>query len=208
MNKERTIFIVEDENELGETLIWLLDSVQLKAVHYRDGQQFLEEYASEKVACLLLDIRMPGISGLDLFERHIAVDPWHPPTIIMTAYADVPTAVRAMKAGAFDFLEKPVNENILLDRINGALSQGTRREQEIKLRKIWTARMNTLSKREHEIFQMLITGLSTRDISNHCHRSERTIDTYRRRVMQKMEARNFPQLIYMGLVCGLTPPLE
>lgn len=189
-----TVYIVDDDEAVRSALRMLMASCGLRAQVFASPRELLEAVQPSWIGCLLLDVRMPGMSGLDLHEQLIARG-IQLPVILLTGHGDVPMAVRAMKRGAFDFVQKPFNDQMLLDRINEALvldagNRGQRRQLAL-LRE----RYERLSAREREVLDHLVQGQLNKVIAAELGISERTVELHRARVMEKMEAASLAQLV-------------
>lgn len=197
-----TVFIVDDDRAVRESLRFLLESVGLAARTYAGADEFLARYDPQTPGCLVLDVRLPGMSGLDLQqvlgERGIRL-----PVIIITGHGDVPVAVRAMKAGAVDFIEKPFSDQTLLDRVRSALdrdlAERARQQEELELRR----RVDRLSPREREVMTGVVAGKLNKEIAQDLGLSHKTIEVHRAHVMQKMEADSLAMLVRMAMVTGM-----
>jgi RNA polymerase sigma factor (sigma-70 family) len=202
MSEEQTVFVVDDDVAVRDALSWLIKSVGLNVETYGSAQEFLENYKSERSGCLVLDVRMPGMSGLELQEK-LTADKIALPVIVVTGHGDVPMAVRAVKAGAFDFIEKPFNDQVLLDRIQQALKS----EQEIRKIEEKRAeigeRLALLTPREREVLDMVVMGNPNKVIASELGISCRTVEIHRGRVMEKMKAGSLSDLVRIGLTSGL-----
>ena len=202
MTSESTIFVVDDDEAVRDSLEALLESAGLTVEVYASGRQFLNEFTAPPSGCLLLDMRMPDISGLEL-QQELAARGATLPVIIITAYGDVPLAVKAMKAGAVDFIEKPFADEVILDSIRRALARGAQVR--------WTewpaddlaARIARLTPREREVLEPLVLGRLNKQIAHDLGISPRTIEIHRARVMEKMQARNLAQLVRMAIAIGI-----
>jgi two-component system response regulator FixJ len=194
-----TVFIVDDDLDIRKALQWLVESVRLRAETYASAQQFLDTYPPERPGCLVVDLRMPGMSGLELIDelrsRGIAL-----PSIVLTGHGNVSTAVHAMKAGAVDFIEKPYADQELLDLINQALKLDARLRHKVTQHAAITTRISRLTAREHEVLRRLVSGQANKVISAELDISEKTVEAHRRRIMKKMEARSFAHLVRMALL--------
>ena len=180
------VFVVDDDPQVREAIELLLDSVGLKVKTFQSAQAFLRSFDLAQPGCLVLDVRMPGMSGLEL-HRHLMLKGIHIPTLLLTAHAEVPMAVEALKAGVLDFIEKPYSPQGLLDRIQNALGEDSRiREERLKLAMIG-ARVERLSRREKEVMQGLVNGQNSRIIAVGLGISEKTVDFHRRNLLQKMQ---------------------
>ena len=194
-----TVFVVDDDEDVRNALRWLINSVDLRVAAFSSAEAFLRDYEPDRPGCMVLDIRMPGMGGLGLLEslrdREI-----HLPVIVLTGHADVPIAVRAMKAGAMEFIEKPFTDQDLLDLIHKALQK----DAEIRAHQTRQAtvrkRFAQLTPREREVLELLVQGQANKIISQELDISERTVETHRKHVMEKMEARSVAELVQMALL--------
>ena len=190
------VWVVDDDEAMRSSLKWLIESVGMHVESFSSANAFLDGHYPGRFGCLLLDVRMPGMSGLELLD-HLSREQMLPPTIIITGHGDVPMAVRAMKTGATDFIEKPFNDEVLLDSIRRALTAeeerriGTSRVAEI------TDRMEHLTPREHEVMLMVTDGKSNKEIANALGVSAKTIEAHCARVMEKMQAGSLAELVRM-----------
>lgn len=188
------MFIVDDDSAMRESLAFLLGSIDLPVASFASAQTFLAQYREPRPGCLLTDVRMPGMSGLALLDE-LRARGWGLPVILMTAHADVPMAVRAMRAGAFDFIEKPFNDQDLLERIQSALdSDAARRATEHHQIEL-AARLERLSPREREVLELIVEGRLNKQIAGHLGLSIKTVELHRARVMEKMGANNLAELV-------------
>ncbi len=190
------VWVVDDDEAMRSSLKWLIESVGMRVESFSSANAFLDGHYPGRFGCLLLDVRMPGMSGLELLD-HLSREQMLPPTIIITGHGDVPMAVRAMKTGATDFIEKPFNDEVLLDSIRRALTAeeerriGTSQVAEI------TDRMEHLTPREHEVMLMVTDGKSNKEIANALGVSAKTIEAHCARVMEKMQAGSLAELVRM-----------
>lgn len=204
MNKEQanqpgsTVFVVDDDQAMRQSLTWLIESVGMKVETFDSAKAFLGSYYPGRAGCLLLDVRMPGMSGLDLQEYLIQHD-IRIPVIIITGHGDVPMAVRAMKAGAVDFIEKPFNDEFLLDSIRNALSLDEHQRNRQAERAEIAARLALLTPREHEVMDMVTDGQSNKEIANQLGVSAKTVEAHRAKVMEKMSAGSLAELVRMSV---------
>jgi RNA polymerase sigma factor (sigma-70 family) len=193
---EPTVFIVDNDQEVREAIQLLMESVGVTAVSFASAQAYLEQLDCDRPGCLILDVRMKGMSGLDLQER-LTQEPLHPPIIIITGHGDVPMAVRAVKAGAVDFIEKPFNDQTLLDAVHRAFDQDARnRGQALRIADI-QERLARLTPREREILDQVIGGKRNKVIAADLGISQSTVEAHRARVMEKLEARSLSDLMRM-----------
>ncbi len=191
---EATIYIVDDNAAVRDAVSWLVQEVGLKAVALDSAQRFLDTYKPGELGCLVLDIRMPGMSGLVLQDT-LAQNAISIPIIIITGHGDVPMAVKAMKTGAFDFLQKPFNDQELLDSILNAIN--VHQEVLSREKKIRQASQNisTLTRRELEVLELLRAGNSNKKIATQLKISVRTVEGHRAKIMGKMQANSVAQLV-------------
>jgi FixJ family two-component response regulator len=201
VSKESIVFVVDDDPALRDSLSCLLESVRLPARRYAGALEFLQNYDSDQPGCLILDVRMPGMSGLELLDRLIA-DSASRPVILLTAHADVPMAVRALKTGAVDFLTKPFNSQELLDRIQTALEQDRTRRMSRKHISGLTERFATLTQREREVMTLVVEGCSNKEIAAELGVSATTVEAHRNKVMEKTSAESIADLVLMAIACG------
>ena len=194
MNPEPTVFVVDDDEAVRRFLNGLIASVGLKVETYASAQEFLDAHEPGRPGCLLLDIRMPGMSGLELqkvlVERNIRI-----PVIILTGHGDVQVAVHAMKAGAVDFIEKPFNNELLLDRIQKAVAESVQADTSRVKRVEIARRMDLLTPREHQVLDMVADGETNKAIARRLDISEKTVEIHRAHVMEKMQAKSLADLV-------------
>lgn len=191
--KRGTIFIVDDDAAVREYLQWLLESSGFRVRLFEDAHAFLSSYDPEQPGCLLLDIRMPGMSGLDLQQALMERGSWMP-IIMMTGYADIPMAVQAMRNGAMDFIEKPFSDQVLLNRINEALALDEKHRAERAEHEEVAERLARLTPRQHEVLQRLMAGKPSKVIAAELGLSPKTVDVHRFRIMRTMRAGSLPDL--------------
>jgi two-component system response regulator FixJ len=200
-----TVFVLDDDASMRDSLRWLIQSVGLPVEAYSSAGDFLEKYDRERPGCLVLDVRMRGMSGLELQEelvrRGISV-----PVIVVTGHADVPMAVRAMKAGALDFLEKPFSDQALLDRIQRAIEIDREARRSRDERADVLARLAVLTRREREIVDLLVEGKANKEIAAELGLSTRTVEGHRAHIMDKVGATSFAELVRMTLVARSDAP--
>jgi two-component system response regulator FixJ len=202
-----TVFIVDDDNELCCSLQWLLESVGLTVKVFNNGQDFLTAFKSTQIGCILLDIRMPKMSGLELQEQ-LNLRQNTLPIILMTGHGDVPMAVRAMKAGAFDFLTKPFNDQVMLDQIQKAIAFHQQNAVENTQQSVIHNRFKSLTNREHEVLQRIVAGKLNKEIAFELSISMKTVELHRSHVMQKMQATNVAELVKFYLTLGEAVKIE
>ena len=191
---EPTVFIVDDDEAMRESMTWLIESVGLKVQTYASADEFLQSYYPGRAGCLLLDVRMPGMSGLEL-QKHLKDQQVAVPVIMITGHGDVPMAVRAMKAGAIDFIEKPFNDEQLLESIRTALAIDDTRRDEQSFKAEVASRLAHLTPRESEVMEMVTAGKSNKEIANLLNVSAKTVEAHRAKVMEKMQAGSLAELV-------------
>ena len=202
INAAPVVFVVDDDIDVREGLKSLVESAGLRCEVFASTQEFLPRKAADTVSCLVLDVRLPGMSGLD-FQAELAGTHADIPIIFITGYGDVPMSVRAMKAGAVEFLTKPVREQDLLDAVRVALERDrVRREQAEKLHDL-KARFESLGAREREVLSLVITGMMNKQSAGEMKLSEVTVKVHRHNVMKKMGAKSLPDLVRMASVLGV-----
>src|SRR5439155_4180867 len=196
---ESTVFVVDDDADLRESLGWLFQSAGLRVKSYSTAQEFLTDYKPEEPGCLLLDVRMPGLSGLDLQEelRRRGVPP---PIIMMTGHARVPMAVRALKGGAIDFIQKPFSDQSLLERIRQAIDLDRRTRQVRTEAAKFAALLTHLTPREREVMGLVIAGKPNKIIAADLGISSKTVEIHRGRVMEKMQVESVAELVRLDLL--------
>ncbi|STY27146.1 two-component system response regulator PilR [Legionella taurinensis] len=193
LDTTQTVFIIDDEPEVSEALQWLFESVGLQVKAYRNAYEFLEQYHANMRGCLISDVRMPGMSGLELIEK-LKEQNNLLPVIIITGYGDVPMAIRAMKAGAIDFILKPVNDQNLLEIVQQRLNQSTIQNTWVKE---ISDRIQTLTEREIQVIKLIVEGKLNKEICYELSISRSTVEAHRASIMKKMKAKNLAQLIKM-----------
>lgn len=197
-----TVFIVDDDEQVRNALTLLMESVGLNTESFTSAQEYLVQFDVDKPGCLILDVRMPGISGLDLQAR-LAAERIHPAIIIITGHGDVPMAVRAVTAGAVDFIEKPFNNQSMLDTVHKAIEQDAKHRGESSLVQDIEVHYNDLTPREKEVLQFVIEGNRNKVIAANMNISQSTVEAHRSKVMEKMDAETLSDLMRMALTLKL-----
>ena len=199
-----TVFAVDDDDAVRESLRWLIESAGMEVETYGSADDFLSGADWDRAGCLVLDVRMPGTDGLalqqQLRERQIGL-----PVIIITGHADVPMAIKAMKNGAVDFIEKPFNDELLLRSIRGALDWNTKDRTRKARRDEVLVRMRRLTPREREVAALVVQGLSNKQIASELGVVPKTVEVHRASVMRKMEADTLADLVRKRLLATEPP---
>lgn len=194
MPADRTVFVVDDDCDIRESMKWLVESVGLHSHAFESAEEFLAYSGAPEPSCLLLDVRMPGMGGIRLLQQ-LQREGRHLPVIMLTAHGDIPMAVQALKAGAFDFIEKPGMPELILERVQNALRMG----EEMRARDMDRTTFNTLfsrlTEREQAILQRVVEGQSNKQIGVGLGISERTVEKHRESIRRKMQTRSFAQVI-------------
>lgn len=201
MNSEPAVYVVDDDQAMRNSLKWLIESIGMPVKTYSSADDFLTNYFPGRAGCLLLDVRMPGMSGLEL-QAHLARENSRLPVIIITGHGDVAMAVKAMKSGAVDFIEKPFHDEDLITSIRNALDFD-RKERALRSQRAQiTARLAELTPREHEVMEMVTEGHANKEIAAALGVSAKTVEAHRARVMDKMRASSLAELVRMALIAG------
>jgi len=188
------VYIVDDDQATRKSLRWLVETLGVQVQTFHCAVSFLDAYDAAQPGCLVLDVMMPGMNGLDL-QRELVERGIQIPVIVLTGYGDVPTAVRALKGGAVEFLEKPFNDDVLLEQIRMALTLDGRRRCERDALELVRERMARLTPREYEILALVVEGLSSKEIAGQLNVSFKTVEAHRAKIMRKMEAESVAQLV-------------
>ncbi len=195
---EPKVYVVDDDEAMRDSLKWLLESRELKVETYASGEEFLEAFRSDLCGCLVLDVRMPGMSGLDLYER-LQARASTLPVIFVTGHGDVPMAVSALKKGAADFIEKPFNDKDVLALVESCMKQdraaAARRAESASM----TQRLESLTPREREVLGLIVAGKLNKQIADTLAISIKTVEVHRSRVMEKMGASSVAELVQFVL---------
>ena len=196
LSSQPTVYVVDDDQATRKSLRWLVETLGVPVQTFHSGASFLDSYDPLQPGCLILDVMMGGMSGLDLQkelnERKIEI-----PVIVLTGYGDVPTAVRALKNGAVEFLEKPFDGEVLLEQVRRALEVDALRRRERDAGEVVRTRLSRLTPREMEILKLVVEGLSSKEIANKLDVSFKTVEAHRAKIMRKMEASGVAQLVRM-----------
>ncbi len=202
VTSQQTVFIVDDDPAIRQSLHLLLEMFGLSVCTFPDAASFLESYKPAQSGCLILDMRMPGMHGLEL-QRELIRRGIEIPIIVLTGFGDVSSAIRALKSGAVEFLEKPIEDDVLLDHIRRALALDVehrrRRNEADRVRE----RIERLTEREHEVLRLVVEGLSSKEIGYRLHVTCKTVEAHRLRIMKKMEAEGVADLV--RVIVGVEP---
>jgi two-component system, LuxR family, response regulator FixJ len=193
-----TVFVVDDDSAVRSSLRLLLKSVGLPVVAFDSAQAFLDTYSDQSVGCVLLDVRMPGMSG-PVLQQQLTARGSVLPVIFITGHGDVSMAVEAMKLGAFDFIEKPFHDQELLERVQRALERDTGIRRQLSDHESIRERFDSLTPREREVLNQVTRGSSNKVMAYDLQISQRTIEIHRSRIMEKMQAASLAQLVRMTL---------
>jgi two-component system response regulator FixJ len=195
---DATVFVIDDDASVRDSINLILSLKGMRTQLFSSAEDFLEAYRPEWRGCILTDLQMPGMSGLDLqqalHERGVLL-----PVVVLTAHGDVPTTRVAMKAGAFDFLEKPINDEVLLDVLKNAIREDIHRHAAESAEDALRSRLARLTPREREVLDLLVEGLSHREIAARLTISPRTVEVYKARMMEKLQCRSLAELIRAAL---------
>jgi len=205
MKDQPTVFIVDDDAAMRDSLGFLIGSVGRRAETYASAEDFLAAYSNERPGCIVLDVRMPGLSGLELMEK-LNEDRFAPPVVLVTGHGDIPMAVRALKAGAFDFIEKPFSDQVLLERIQQALQQDTVERSGERDRADIERKAARLTARETQVFELVVAGKPNKVVASDLGLSQKTVEVHRAHVMEKMRAESFADLVKMAVTLEATGP--
>jgi two-component system response regulator FixJ len=191
---ESTVFIIDDDPIIGQAIDWLLASVHLGTEYFPHAQAYLDVHDPNRQGCLLIDVRMPGMSGIELQQRLKERD--NPlPVIMISGHGDVPMAVRAMKEGAMDFILKPFNDQLLLEKIQAAITQNLKQRSINFQTKSVMKRLESLTPREKEVMHHVVSGRMNKEIAADLAIAVSTVELHRAKIMQKMKVKTLAELI-------------
>lgn len=193
-----TVYVIDDDQAIRHAMDLLLRSVGLPHRVYPSADEFLADFTPDRRGCIVLDIRMPGMGGLEL-QTELGARGCTMPIIFITGFGDIPMAVEALKKGAFDFIEKPFRDQELLDRISLAMDVDAETQDQKGAVRATRERLARLTPREREVFDLVVTGKANKVIAHELDVSQRTVEIHRARVMEKMEARSLADLVRMHL---------
>lgn len=196
-----TVHIVDDDSAVRDALQWLLQSRRVASRTWESAEAFLDFVSPKLCGCLLLDVRMPGMSGIELFDRLRALK-CRLPVIFLTGHGDVPMAVQALKDGAFDFIEKPYDDNALVDKVLAAIDHDTRRSAKDGSLLLLQQRLAQLTQREQEVMQLILAGKLNKVIADELNIAMRTVEVHRSHIFEKMQVRSAVELSQVLGVLG------
>ena len=196
-----TVFLVDDDHAVRGALELLLDSMDFRTVSYPSAAAFLEDFDQSRRGCLVLDIRMPGMSGMEL-QAALAEKSVHIPIIFLSGHGNVSMSAKAFRTGAIDFLEKPFDENVLLERIQEAMQLDQSNQALAARRADASTRLAALTPREREVMLLIVAGNANKEIATKLDLSTRTIETHRGRILEKTGAQSLADLIELALASG------
>ena len=201
-SERRVVHVIDDDEALRDSLTFLLRTAQIEAQTHNSAAAFLETLPQPNLSCVITDVRMPGLSGIDLLKRlkELKIDV---PVIVITGHADISLAVEAMKIGAIDFLEKPFEDDVLLAIVQSALRQWEGEARRHTERAVIERRLAALSNRERDVLNGLVAGRANKQIAFDLGISPRTVEIYRANLMDKMEARSLSELVRMALIVDI-----
>lgn len=199
MDQQATVFVVDDDPAMRKSLRWLTESVGLAVETFATAEEFLDSYQPERPGCMVLDMRMPGMSGLDLQEK-MQQKGYEIPVIIVTGHGEVQSAIRAMKSGAINFIEKPFSDQELLDTIRNAIERDRDSRARKSEREETRIRHERLTPREKEVLQLVIAGCANKQIAATLNISQKTVEVHRAHVMRKLEAQSVADLVRSTLL--------
>ena len=207
MPDQKLVYVVDDDRAVRDSLLMLLVTAGYTAKGFASAAEFLAEWVPDEVACLILDLRMPGQSGLELQEL-LRSENSRLPIIFVSGHGDVPVSVRAIKGGALDFLEKPFSRRTLLERVNEALLIAEQEKDNVRGHQDLMSRFRSLTPREREVLEYVVTGHQNKEIARLLEISHRTVELHRTHMMDKMAARSLPELVAMAVRCGVHDVLD
>ena len=198
----QSVYVVDDDNDVRDSLQWLLESVGLKVESFATAQAFLDQYQPGSSGCIIMDVRMPGLSGITaqkkLPEYHIDI-----PLIMISAHGNVDMAVTAMSQGAVTFIEKPFNDQTLLDQVQNALERDLIKRHDLQHLQGIQQRFDSLTKRETQVLEQVVQGLANQEIADLLKINRKTVEGHRAHMIAKMQAQSLPELIQMAIGLGI-----
>ncbi|MBM3115998.1 response regulator transcription factor [Jeongeupia naejangsanensis] len=192
-NPNRRIAIVDDDDALRDALAWLFSTRNHDVQPFPNAEALLADYTPDRFSCLLLDVRMPGMSGLELFQK-LREFPYLPPVVFLTGHGDVPMAVGALKDGATDFIEKPFNDNDIVDLVERSIAADALKRTQWQAKNAVEARLESLTPREREVMKLILTGRLNKQIADDLSISMKTVEVHRARILEKMHVKTAMEL--------------
>jgi RNA polymerase sigma factor (sigma-70 family) len=201
--EQPVVFVIDDDASVRDAIVDLLRSVGLAVESFGSTQEFLQSNRPDAPGCIVLDVRLPGPSGLE-FQRTLSKSNIHLPVIFISGHADIPMSVRAMKSGAIEFLTKPVPEQELLDAIQTGIERDRARRQDARVLAELRERFDSLTPREREVLALVVTGRRNKQIAAQANLSEMTVKVHRSQIMRKMRAKSLVDLVRMADALGVS----
>jgi two-component system, LuxR family, response regulator FixJ len=196
------VYLVDDDFSVRDSLSLLIESTGQAVRCFESADEFLNNFDPDQAGCLILDVRMPNMTGLELQEELVRRD-YAIPIIFISGHADVPDSSKAFRAGAVDYMEKPFDSEVLLKRMQEAIQKDLDTRVQFAEKRKLKKRLSTLTPREREVYILIVKGLSNKEVAKHLNISNRTIDVHRSKIMEKMEAEDLSELTVMAMHCGL-----
>ena len=207
MAHDAVVYIVDDDIDFLESLKSILEPAGFRVRIFASAQQLLDDFQAEPNSCIVADIRMPGIDGLEL-QRLLKEGHFNIPVVFISGYGDVALAVKAIRQGAVDFIEKPINEGMLIESVNRAIQASRNSWERVNAEKRARALISTLSARENEVFLFLAQGMQNADVSSRLNISTRTVEVHRANLYRKLEVKNLAALVRLALLAGVVSPTD
>ena len=201
MVTEATVFVVDDDSSTRELLAWLMQRHGLRAAVFPDARSFLKAYRAEMAGCLVVDLNMPGMSGLEL-QRYLKENGVLMPVIFLSGRADVPKVVRAVREGAIDFIEKPFDYRSVVALVKDCLERDAEARVRRESKRVCSARLSHLTQREREVLDLVVAGRMNREIAETLDISVKTVEAHRARIMEKLEVNSVAELVQATLAAG------
>ncbi|OPX56007.1 two component transcriptional regulator, LuxR family [Oceanospirillum multiglobuliferum] len=197
-DRTQTIFVIDDDPDVRESLQWLLESVGLQVCTYATALDFLAQCPEDAAGCIVMDVRMPGLSGINA-QKKLSEQQINLPVIMISAHGSIDMAVTAMTQGALTFIEKPFDDQTLIDHVQTALEQNSHHRQKQKVIAEYRTRFNGLTKREHQVFEQVVKGLSNQEIADVLGINRKTVEGHRANMMVKMAVSSLSELVEIGI---------
>lgn len=204
MSNKTFVYIIDDDEQVCRAITLLINSVGLNAQHYYCVDDYLKQFNPDYLGCIIADVRMPGMSGIDLQKYFIKQAYYHPPIIIISGHGDIDMAVKAMKLGVFDFIEKPFNNQQMIDTVHRALAFDCEQKGIASAKDLAQLCYQRLTQRERQVMQAVISGKLNKVIAYEMNISQSTVEVHRAKVMSKMQANNLSDLMRLAFLLGKT----